>query len=57
MKAVLRQNQDLSARDALARARPGQSGLPIFEAMNNSEDFFEGSRAFMEGREPRWKGR
>lgn len=56
MKAVLRQNENLSAREALERARPGQSGLPIFEQMTRSSDFFEGSRAFIERREPRWKG-
>jgi len=57
MKAVLRQNEDLSSREALMRARPGESGLPIFEQMARSEDMFEGSRAFIERREPRWQGR
>jgi len=57
LKATLRQNEGLSLREALARARPGESGLPIVERMFQSEDFFEGSRAFSEKRAPRWTGR
>lgn len=57
LKAVLRQNENLSAREASDRARRGHSGLPIYEEMMNSDDFLEGARAFSEKREPRWKGR
>ena len=48
LKATLRQNEQLSIQEALYRARPGNSGLPIVEQMLNSEDFFEGPRAFAE---------
>ena len=57
MKAVLRQNESLSIREAFERERPGKSGIPVYEQMLGSEDFFEGPRAFAEKREPRWKGR
>ena len=35
----------------------GNSGLPMFEAMLNSDDYLEGSRAFAEKRLPVYKGR
>ncbi|HVZ00779.1 MAG TPA: enoyl-CoA hydratase-related protein [Dongiaceae bacterium] len=57
LKAVLRQNENLSAREASDRARRGHSGLPIYERMMRSEDFYEGPRAFAEKRDPVWKGK
>jgi hypothetical protein len=52
LKATLRQKENLTMSEALERARPGKSGLPIVEQMLNSEDFFEGPRAFVEKRQP-----
>lgn len=57
LKSVLRQNQSLSVRECFARTKPGRSGIPVYEQMQTSEDFWEGPRAFAEKRPPRWKGR
>lgn len=57
LKATLRQNENRSLREALLRARPGKTGLPVVEQMFQSGDFSEGPRAFAEKRPPRWKGR
>ena len=34
-----------------------RSGLPAHVRMRNSEDYYEGPRAFAEKRAPDWKGR
>jgi crotonobetainyl-CoA hydratase len=57
LKAVLRQNENLSARQASDRARRGHSGLPVYETMMRSQDFHEGARAFAEKRDPVWRGK
>ena len=56
-KALIRHNDGVPEREVFARERPGKSGLPIYEQMLASEDFWEGPRAFAEKRESRWKGR
>ena len=57
LKAVLRRNESLSVPECFAGAVPGRTGIPVYEQMLTSEDFFEGPRAFAEKRPPRWKGR
>lgn len=57
LKASLAHIDGMTVREALRVLKPGQSGLPIYEAMTGSDDFLEGGRAFAEKREPRWTGR
>lgn len=51
---VARAVEMLPDAEAFAKLR---SGLPAHTRMRNSEDFFEGPRAFAEKRAPNWKGR
>lgn len=57
LKASLAHIDGMPVAEALRVLKPGQSGLAIYEAMTNSDDFLEGGRAFAEKREPRWTGR
>ena len=56
LKEVLRHIEMMPTPDALSLTKPGCSGLPMYERMSASEDFFEGPRAFAEKRKPVWKG-
>ncbi|WP_418595777.1 enoyl-CoA hydratase-related protein [Ponticoccus sp. (in: a-proteobacteria)] len=56
MKEVLRHIEMLPVEDAMAKTKPGKSGLPTYEKMYASDDFTEGSVAFAEKREPNWTG-
>ncbi|MBE9606359.1 enoyl-CoA hydratase/isomerase family protein [Acetobacteraceae bacterium H6797] len=51
---VARAVETLPDAEAFKKMR---SGLPAHIRMRNSEDFFEGPRAFAEKRAPNWKGR
>ncbi len=54
---VMQAVETLPLPDAMAKTKRGVSGLPIYENMLASDDYFEGPRAFAEKRKPVWKGR
>ena len=56
-KEVLEALHFLPARESFEKTRSGwrgQSGMPHYEAMLRSDDYREGSRAFVERRKPNW---
>lgn len=54
IKAVVARTQGLSVEDAYRAMR---SGIPVYERMKDSSDYFEGAKAFAEKRTPIWSGR
>jgi crotonobetainyl-CoA hydratase len=54
IKAVIARTQGLSVEQAYRAMR---SGIPAYERMRDSDDYFEGAKAFAEKRTPVWSGR
>jgi crotonobetainyl-CoA hydratase len=57
MKAIMPAIMTLPLDEAMRKTRRGNSGVPVFEQMTDSEDAIEGPRAFAEKRKPNWKER
>ncbi len=55
IKAVIAATQGLSVQDGYRLMHSGK--IPAYERMKNSDDYFEGARAFAEKRAPVWSGR
>jgi crotonobetainyl-CoA hydratase len=59
VKEVLAVTMSLSERETFERMKSawdGGSGMPVYEDMLRSDDYWEGSVAFAEKRSPRWTG-
>ena len=56
LKEVMQAIDGRSLRDAMAMTRAGASELPVLNRMWKSADAKEGPRAFLEKREPKWRG-
>lgn len=57
LKAIMPVIMPLPVPEAMKKTQRGQSGNEMYERMMNSEDYFEGPRAFAEKRAPVWKGK
>jgi crotonobetainyl-CoA hydratase len=54
IKETLRETEDLKIQDAFDLVNSGR--LPTVKTLYESDDFIEGSRAFLEKRDPVWRG-
>jgi crotonobetainyl-CoA hydratase len=55
IKAVMRATEALSVEDGYRLMQDG--GIPAYDRLKRSEDYFEGARAFAGKRAPVWRGR
>ena len=55
IKAVMRATEALSVEEGYRLLREG--GIPAYARLRQSDDYFEGARAFAEKRQPNWRGR
>jgi crotonobetainyl-CoA hydratase len=55
IKEAHRVTRDLSVEEAYRAFARGE--VPAYDRMKNSQDYWEGAKAFAEKREPKWKGK